>query len=116
MQTSFGQAVPSANAVTLGVDLRRSGEALRAARQLDPTAIVSVPRRSRHLIEVARAYAQRNEPAAVVEMLDRSQRTALETISYSNNPKESRTIPRNPKVACCELGRYSGSRPHQVER
>ncbi|APE36397.1 transcriptional regulator [Nocardia mangyaensis] len=83
VQTSFSQAIQTANAVTLGVDLRRSGEALRAARDLDAAAIPSVPRRSRHLIEVARAYDQRDEHAAVLALLDSSQRTAPETISYN---------------------------------
>lgn len=88
MQTSFGQPVQAANAVTIGVDLRRSGEALRAARSLDAEAIPSVPRRSRHLIEVARAYEQRGEQAAVLALLDRSQRTAPETISYNGFARE----------------------------
>lgn len=88
VQTSFGQAIQGANAVTLGVDLRRSGEALRAARNLDAETIPSVPRRSRHLIEVARAYDQRDEQAAVLALLDRSQRTAPETISYNGFARE----------------------------
>lgn len=88
IQTSFSQAIQGANAVTLGVDLRRNGEALRAARALDEDKIVSVPRRSRHLIEVARAYSQRDEDAAVLALLDKAQRTAPETISYNGFAKE----------------------------
>ncbi|MFE9785782.1 XRE family transcriptional regulator [Nocardia salmonicida] len=88
IQTSFGQAVQGANAVTLGVDLRRSGEALRAARALDEDTILSVPRRSRHLIEVARAYDQRDEDAAVLALLDKAHRTAPETISFNGFAKD----------------------------
>lgn len=88
VQTSFSQAIQGANAVTLGVDLHRSGEALRAARSFDAEAIPSVPRRSRHLIEVARAYDQRGEKAAVLALLDRSQRTAPETISYNGYARD----------------------------
>ncbi|MFD6224355.1 helix-turn-helix domain-containing protein [Nocardia asteroides] len=83
IQTSFSQSVQVANAVTLGVDLKRSAEALRAARSISDDAIVSVPRRARHLIEVARAHDQRDECEAVVALLDKAQRTAPETISYN---------------------------------
>lgn len=88
VQTSFSQAIQGANGVTLGVELRRSGEALRAARAVEPDAIVSVPRRSRHLIEVARAYDQRDEDAAVLAHLDKAYRTAPETISYNGYARD----------------------------
>jgi hypothetical protein len=73
----------SAHATTLGVELRRAGEALRAADRVDADAIVSVPRRSRHLIEVARAHHQRDERHAVWALLDKAERTAAETIRYN---------------------------------
>ncbi|KWW99579.1 Transcriptional regulator [Carbonactinospora thermoautotrophica] len=82
-QTSFGQAVMHAHAVTLGVELRRPGEALRAADRLDPDDIASVPRRSRHLIEVARAHYQRDERLATLLLLDKAERTAPETVRYN---------------------------------
>jgi transcriptional regulator with XRE-family HTH domain len=88
VQTSFSRAVQAANAVTLGVELQRSGEALRAARSIDDTDIASVPRRARHMIEVARAYDQRGESAAVLALLDRAQRTAPETIGYNRLAKD----------------------------
>lgn len=87
VQTSFSRAVQAANAVTLGVELQRSGEALRAARSIDDTDIVSVPRRARHMIEVARAYDQRGESAAAFALLDRAHRTAPETIGYNSLAK-----------------------------
>ncbi|GAA4523522.1 helix-turn-helix domain-containing protein [Amycolatopsis samaneae] len=82
-QTSFSQSVMKAHAVTLGVELRRVGEARRAARSLDPSAIPSLARRSRHLIEVARVHALEDDRAAVLATLDRAQRVASETISFN---------------------------------
>jgi hypothetical protein len=83
IQTSFSQSVMAAHATTLGVELRRTGEALRAADSIDADVIPSLARRSRHLIEVARAYHQRNEHAATFVMLDKAERTANETICYN---------------------------------
>ena len=83
VQSSFSSSVMTAHAVTLGVELRRTGEALRAANSLDSTVIPSLARRSRHLIEVARAHSQQGDRSSVVALLDRSQRVASETISYN---------------------------------
>ncbi|WP_051579488.1 helix-turn-helix domain-containing protein [Pseudonocardia acaciae] len=88
VQSSFSQPVMAAHAVTLGVELRRPGEALRAADSLDPDTIPSLARRSRHLIEVARAHHQRDERAATWAMLNRSERTAPETIKYNGYARE----------------------------
>ncbi|WP_157195525.1 tetratricopeptide repeat protein [Nocardia tenerifensis] len=83
VQTSFSQPIMAAHATTLGVELRQPGEALRAARSVDTDRIVSVPRRGRHLIEVARAYMQRDEDTAALAMLVKSEQTAPETIRYN---------------------------------
>ncbi|MGV9724945.1 helix-turn-helix domain-containing protein [Nocardia beijingensis] len=88
VQTSFSMPVMTAHATTLGVELRRSAEALRAAGNVDAETIVSVPRRSRHYIEVARAHAQRRESAAVFAMLEKSEQTAPETIRYNGFARE----------------------------
>lgn len=61
VQTSFSIPVMAAHATTLGVELRRPGEALRSTKAFTAEDIVSLPRRSRHYIEVARAYAQRGD-------------------------------------------------------
>ncbi len=87
-QSSFSRPVMSAHATTLGVELRRPSEALRAADQFDPDAIASVPRRARHLIEVARAHDQRSEKHAVWALLHHSERTASETIKYNGFARE----------------------------
>ncbi|WP_280276970.1 helix-turn-helix domain-containing protein [Nocardia wallacei] len=83
VQTSFSQPVMAAHAVTLGVELRRSGEALRAAQTFDAERIVSVPRRSRHFIEVARAHHRRDDAVATLALLSKSEWTAPETIRYN---------------------------------
>ncbi|MGQ4598083.1 helix-turn-helix domain-containing protein [Nocardia sp. R6R-6] len=88
VQTSFSIPVMQAHATTLGVELRRSAEALRAVRDLDAETIASVPRRSRHYIEVARAYTQHRDPGAALAMLERSEQTAPETIRYNGFARE----------------------------
>lgn len=87
-QTSFSLPVMGAHAVTLGVELRQPGEALRAAQRIDAERIVSVPRRSRHLIEVARAHALRDEPEATYALLAKAESTAPETIRYNGFARE----------------------------
>ncbi|MEV6912040.1 helix-turn-helix transcriptional regulator [Amycolatopsis sp. NPDC051071] len=82
-QTSFSQSVLKAHAVTLGVELRRSGEAMRAANSFDAVAIPSLARRGRHLIEVARVHALQDDRIGALTLLERSQRVASETISYN---------------------------------
>ena len=88
VQTSFSAPVMTAHAVTLGVELRRPGEALQAAQAFDADRITSIPRRSRHLIEVARAHDDRDESAAAFAMLARSERTAPETIAYNGYARD----------------------------
>lgn len=83
VQTSFSQAVMRAHATTLGVELRHPGKALQAADSFNPMRIPSLARRSRHLIEVARGHYQRGEHHAAWATLNRSERTASETIRYN---------------------------------
>ncbi|ONI70482.1 transcriptional regulator [Actinosynnema sp. ALI-1.44] len=88
VQTSFSQAVMSAHMTTIGVELRRPGEALRAAESFDADSITSLPRRSRHLIEVARGHHQRDERASVFAMLSSAERVADETIKYNGHARD----------------------------
>ncbi|RDI47021.1 helix-turn-helix transcriptional regulator [Nocardia mexicana] len=83
VQTSFSIPVMGAHAVTLGVELRRPGEALHAAQAFDADQITSVPRRARHFIEVARAHGVRGESTAAFALLSKSEQTAPETIRYN---------------------------------
>ncbi|WP_158891785.1 helix-turn-helix domain-containing protein [Amycolatopsis anabasis] len=88
VQSSFSPAVLKAHATTLGVELRRSGEALRQADSFDPVEIPSLARRSRHLIEVARGHFQQGDRAATWALLNQSEQTANETIRYNGFARE----------------------------
>lgn len=88
IQTSFSVPVMAAHAVTLGVELHRSGEAMKAANGFDADLIASKPRRSRHFIESARAARQRGEMEATFALLDKSAKTAMETIRYNGFARE----------------------------
>ncbi|WP_327149743.1 helix-turn-helix domain-containing protein [Nocardia sp. NBC_01329] len=88
VQTSFSVPVMTAHATTLGVELRRPGEAVRSAHSFDADLIASVPRRSRHFIEVARAHFQREESVAALALLDKSAHTAPETIRYNGYARQ----------------------------
>jgi len=59
--TLFGTANAEFTAVSVQVDLRRSGSALDAASSVDPDAVPSVDRRARLWLELARAYEQRRD-------------------------------------------------------
>lgn len=83
VQTSFSTAVMSAHAVTLDVELRRPGDAIRTASRFGAGEIPSRPRRGRHLIAVARAHHQRGERAGVYAVLDAAERTAAKTIRFN---------------------------------
>jgi transcriptional regulator with XRE-family HTH domain len=88
VQTSFSTAVMTAHAVTLDVELRRPGDAVRTANSFDAGSIPSLPRRSRHLIEVARAYHQRDDRAGTYTLLDSAERTAPETICFNGYARD----------------------------
>ncbi|NUS94546.1 MAG: helix-turn-helix transcriptional regulator [Nocardia sp.] len=59
--TLFGVANTEVSAVSVQVDLRKSGGALDAASAVDPGAVPSVDRRSRLWLELSRAYAQQRD-------------------------------------------------------
>ncbi len=88
VQTSFSTAVMTAHAETLDVELRRPGDAVRTANGFDAGEIPSLARRSRHLIEVARARHQRQERAGTHAMLDAAERTAPETVRFNGYARE----------------------------
>jgi hypothetical protein len=77
-----------AHAVTVDVELRHGGEALRHANQVNPAAIPSRPRRGRHLIEVARGHHQQADYHATVEALEQAHAAAPETIRYNGYAKQ----------------------------
>ncbi|SDQ99175.1 MULTISPECIES: helix-turn-helix domain-containing protein [Actinopolyspora] len=82
IQSSFSLPVMSAHAVSIAVDLQRPGEAFQA-HTITPEEITSVPRRSRHLIELARAHHKDGNRAATLATLRWAERTAPETAAYN---------------------------------
>ena len=81
--SSFSGVIMGPHAVTVEVELRKGGHALRHADRSNPGAIPSRPRRARHLIEVARGHHLRNDKPATVGTLDLAYETAPETIRYN---------------------------------
>ncbi|GAA2713433.1 helix-turn-helix domain-containing protein [Micromonospora olivasterospora] len=87
-QTSFSQVIMGAHAVTVAVELQKSGEAVRQAARLDPAAIPSRPRRARHLIEAARGHYGKGDHEATVAMLRRAYGSAPETIRFNGYARQ----------------------------
>ena len=87
-QTSFSRVIMGAHAVTVAVELQKSGEAERQARRHDVAAIPSRPRRARHLIEVARAHDGKNDKEATVATLRRAYESAPETIRFNGYARQ----------------------------
>ncbi|WP_433530637.1 helix-turn-helix domain-containing protein [Micromonospora sp. CA-263727] len=87
-QTSFSRVIMGAHAVTVAVELQKSGEAVRQARRHDAAAIPSRPRRARHLIEVARAHYGKDDAEATVATLRQAYESAPETIRYNGYARQ----------------------------
>jgi transcriptional regulator with XRE-family HTH domain len=81
--TSFSRVIMRAHAVTVAVELHQGGESARQAANAESVPIPSKPRRSRHLIEVARAYQLQRDFDAMLGTLQLAQQTAPETIKYN---------------------------------
>ena len=86
--TWFSRPVVGFYAVSIAVELQRGGEAVRAARKVDPSAITSTPRRARHLVEVARAHRLRRDQAATMQALSDAMSTAPETVRYNASARQ----------------------------
>ncbi|MGA4731932.1 helix-turn-helix domain-containing protein [Micromonospora taraxaci] len=87
-QTSFSQVIMGAHAVTVAVELQKSGEAVRQAHRHDSAAIPSRPRRARHLIEVARAHYGKDDKEAAVSTLRQAYESAPETIRFNGYARQ----------------------------
>ncbi|MFE0425702.1 helix-turn-helix domain-containing protein [Streptomyces sp. NPDC058953] len=85
--TSFSRAIMGAHAVTVAVELRRAGEAVRQAAASDATRIPSRPRRARHRIEEARAHRLDGRPDDALATLSHAHEAAPETIAYNGFAK-----------------------------
>lgn len=82
--TWFSLPVLGFYAVSVSVELQKGGEALRAARDVPPDTITSLPRRARHVIEVARAHNLKADHAGTVATLRKAYETAPETIRFNS--------------------------------
>jgi transcriptional regulator with XRE-family HTH domain len=77
--TEFGPANVTLHEIAVAVDLGDAGRALRAAADVDPSAL-SAERRARMLIDVARAHTQRRQVGEAVAALCRADRLTPEQV------------------------------------
>ncbi|GAB3279081.1 helix-turn-helix transcriptional regulator [Actinocorallia lasiicapitis] len=77
--TEFGPANVSVHEVAVAVEIGDAGRALRVAQNLDPSGL-SDERRSRMLIDVARAHAQRRHVEEAISALLNAEQIAPEQI------------------------------------
>ncbi|MGX7669332.1 helix-turn-helix domain-containing protein [Plantactinospora sp. DSM 117369] len=87
-QTSFSRVIMGAHALTLAVELQKSGEAVRQASRTDPAAIPSRPRRARHLIETARGHHGAGDVEATIGSLHHAYDSAPETIRFNGYARQ----------------------------
>ncbi|MCM2387822.1 helix-turn-helix domain-containing protein [Streptomyces albipurpureus] len=80
--TMFGMGNVAVHAVSIGVDLRTPGAALRRASDAAPETIRSVERRSRLFLDAARAQYARKEHAGSVHYLRRAIETSPEAVRF----------------------------------
>jgi transcriptional regulator with XRE-family HTH domain len=70
-------------AVTIHLDLQQPARALDAARSIDPSALPSRTRKSRYLVEIARAHHQLGSDDAAVYQMNKAREVSLDTFRYS---------------------------------
>ncbi|MEU1284857.1 helix-turn-helix transcriptional regulator [Kitasatospora sp. NPDC005856] len=85
--TSGSRQAVALHSVTVAVELRQTGTALRWARRLPTADVTAVPRRGRHLIEVARAHALRGESGSVAGLLTDAVAVAPETARWNEEAR-----------------------------
>ncbi|MFF7988750.1 multiprotein-bridging factor 1 family protein [Kitasatospora xanthocidica] len=85
--TSGSRQAVALHSVTVAVELRQVGTALRWARRLPEADIAAVPRRGRHLIEVARAHSMKGDAAKVAELLTTAVEVAPETARWNEEAR-----------------------------
>lgn len=77
--TEFGPTNLTLHKVTVAVELGDAGTALRIAEDFDPSGL-SPERRSRYLVELARAHAQRRDARAAVAAIESAHGIAPEQV------------------------------------
>ena len=70
------------HAVSIGADLAKGSTARRKAEQVDPARITSLERRSRLLIETARAYQLQRDWAGSLMFLRQAYQVSPEAVKY----------------------------------
>jgi transcriptional regulator with XRE-family HTH domain len=78
-ETEFGPTNVALHAVAVAVELGDAGEALRRAAPVDASRL-SVERRGRFLLDVARAYAQRRKTADAVRAIEEAEALTPEQV------------------------------------
>jgi transcriptional regulator with XRE-family HTH domain len=78
-ETEFGPTNVALHAVAVAVELGDAGEALRRAAPVDASRL-SVERRGRFLLDVARAYAQRRKTVEAVRAIEEAEALAPEQV------------------------------------
>ena len=78
-ETEFGPANVALHAVAVAVELGDAGEALRRAATVDASRL-SVERRGRFLLDVARAYAQRRKTGEAVRAIEEAEALTPEQV------------------------------------
>jgi transcriptional regulator with XRE-family HTH domain len=104
-QCSFCMANVEVHAASIGVGLHRPAEVITRAERLDTAGIPSIERRSRLLLEIAFAYAQRKDPVAALTMLQ----TAFEL-----TPENTRYVPQARALAADLTRRVGGPLSHRA--
>ncbi|PYC87989.1 transcriptional regulator [Streptomyces tateyamensis] len=81
-QSAFGTSNVAIYGVSIGVGLRRPGEALLRSEHIDPESIPSLERRSRLLLDIAFGYHQKKEITAAVHYLGEAIAVTPEGVRY----------------------------------
>jgi hypothetical protein len=80
--TVFSRWNTDIHAVSIGADLSKSSIARKQAEKVNPSAITSLDRRSRLLIETARAYQMNHDWAGALHFLRRAYDASSESVTY----------------------------------
>lgn len=113
--TEFGPTNVAIHAVGIAVESGDAGEALRRAAKIDASRL-SLERRARFLIDVARAYGQRRKTADAVRTLREAERLTPEQVHTNELVREMvrdllRSGRRQPDKALRDLARRIGVIP-----
>ena len=81
--TVFGRGNVDLHGISVGVDLRTPGTALQRSEEIDLDTVPSAERRSRVLIELARAQHQRHDHAGTLHYMNRAQAASPECVRYT---------------------------------